>query len=133
MELGQSSVLVVICSEKILQQQLQCVQLLCVHACVACVLQRNRILVVSLFRLVQFHCTRKKTSTEVDGQKHHTHTDMHTMKMRIQMHTCTICILLYCIISRFQNPHISTCQETPMTVLKCSYATSCQHCCHMST
>ena len=39
---------------------------------------------------------RKKTSTEVDGQKHHTHTDMHTMKMQIQMHTCTMyCIALF--------------------------------------
>ena len=51
---------------------------------VTCLLQRNRVLLVSLFLLVQLHCTCKKKSTEVDGQKHLTHTDMHTMKIQVQ-------------------------------------------------
>ena len=51
---------------------------------VTCLLQRNRVLLVSLFLLVQLHCTCKKKSTDIDGQKHHTHTDMHTMKIQVQ-------------------------------------------------
>ena len=63
---------------------------------VTCLLQRNRVFLVSLLLLVQLHCTCKKKSTEVDGQKHLTHTDMHThnestsTKLMLVHYRCTI-------------------------------------------